>query len=275
MRLTKTGLRSKTVGNDEHGPAYPEPPKACSVCGIGRDWCIRDNCPGRNPISPRESVEEVHRRISTQHEKYRALGDTLKPYRCPICNGDRNRFMTCEYPGCPDGCDQPGRFELFDAQPPRTGCAIASLVSVVLMVALLGALLFACVRPAHALDHGFDPYDPTNKWFSQLLRHDNMPKSCCGKADGYVADTYKRNPDGSYDVTITDGDEITFPDGTKRTGLPNGSVVHVPENQINPPVETMGNPTGHSWLFVSILRDMNNNVGPGPSVCFAPLPEGS
>lgn len=27
------------------------------------------------------------------------------PYRCPICNGNENRYMVCEYPGCPDGRD--------------------------------------------------------------------------------------------------------------------------------------------------------------------------
>jgi hypothetical protein len=40
------------------------------------------------------------------------------PYRCPICNGDENRFMTCDYPGCPDGCDQPGRFRAYPNQSP-------------------------------------------------------------------------------------------------------------------------------------------------------------
>lgn len=43
------------MGSDEHGPAYPEPPR--------------------------------------------------KPYRCPICRGDANRYSSCDYPGCYDGRD--------------------------------------------------------------------------------------------------------------------------------------------------------------------------
>lgn len=94
------------MGNDEHGPAYPET-VYCPICS-SRDaekWCMRDNCPGRNPI-PRLSPAEVKR-----------------PYRCPICDGNENRFMTCDYPGCPDGCDQWGRFKTYPSGPPWDGWA--------------------------------------------------------------------------------------------------------------------------------------------------------
>lgn len=221
------------MGNDEHGPAYPEPyhgeTPQCRVCGSLGDmetWCMRDNCPGRNPLP--------------SHEKYHE----------------------------------------WDPPPYKPNTSAAFLTGIIVGAAL--ALLLVFTAQAHAFDHGFDPYDPTTKWFGQLLRHDKMPEPCCGKADAYAADTYNRNPDGSYDVTITDGAAVTFPDGTERPEIENGSVVHVPWNKINPPSETMSNPTGHAWLFVSVQRDYTggqpNGVPtpkPGLEYCFAPLPEGS
>jgi hypothetical protein len=142
-------------------------------------------------------------------------------------------------------------------------------------------ILLALTAPAAAFDHGFDHFTERSKWFDQLKRPDYYPHPCCGAADGYEADIYQRNPDGSYDVVITDGSEITFPDGSTRPGLPNGSKVHVPANRINPPSETKDNPTGHAWLFVSIMRSYDedhpggNAATPGIVYCFCPLPEGS
>lgn len=266
------------MGYDEHGPAYPEPP--CLVCEREADWCIRDNCPRRNP----ESYEAFHRRISERHIRLTADIEAARvKYRCPICGGNSDRYRECEYPGCPDGRDQPGQIYL-ESKPVSNSvkCPSCLLISVLLIVVFLGALIFAAlVRPAHAMDHGFDPYNPTVKWFEQLKRHDYMPYSCCGKADGYTADIYTKNPDGSYDVVITDGSAIEFPDGSKRPELPNGTMVHVPANQINPPEETQYNPTGHAWLFVSIRRVYDDAhpggdaATPGLSYCFAPLPDGS
>jgi hypothetical protein len=233
------------MGSDEHGPAYPEPPQ-CSTCGsLGMEqWCARDNCPGRNPL----------------------------PEPCPLC-GSPNLEHTVFYKRNACALEKP--------VSNTVKCPACLFIATLIIIVLLGALFFACVRPAAAFDHGFDPYDPTVQWFEQLKRHDYMPYSCCGKADAYAADLYTRNPDGSYDVTITDGSAITFPDGTKRPELPNGSVVHVPAGQINPPTETQGNPTGHSWLFVSIRRVYDDAhpggdaATPGLTYCFAPLPEGS
>jgi hypothetical protein len=262
-------------------------------------WCTRDNCPGRNPLPPHvpENVAEFHKRISAQHERYRA------DYRCPICDGDKNRFMRCEYPGCPDGCDQPGRFKTYPSEPGSVKCISCIFMTTLLVIALLGALLFSCARPAAAFDHGFDKSTPRSKWFAglqvpkpdpadtseatkewfgELKRQDKMPDSCCGQADAYEADIFQHNPKtarepwGSYDVTITNGeDEHPWPDGTHRTPIKNGTVVHVPGNKVNPPKETKNNPTGHSWLFVSTKRDITNEVSPGTIYCFAPLPEGS
>ena len=134
--------------------------------------------------------------------------------------------------------------------------------------ALLALLMVAV--PAFAFDHGFDHTTERSQFFGQLKRPDFYPQSCCGEADAYEADIYRKNPDGSYTVTITDGSAITYPDGTRRGYIANGTKVIVPSTKINPPVETQHNPTGHAWLFMSVFSS-----GPGNIFCFAPLPEGS
>lgn len=144
-----------------------------------------------------------------------------------------------------------------------------------LVLIVLFAFLFPA-SPALAYDHNFPKDTARSRFFSQLKRPDYYPNSCCGEADAYEADIYQRNPDGSYDVEITNGDIIHYPDGNERIALPNGAKVHVPANRINPPIETQFNPTGHAWLFVSAVRPMGDEPAqPGLTYCFAPLPEGS
>jgi hypothetical protein len=143
------------------------------------------------------------------------------------------------------------------------------------------AIVAASGTGAAAFDHGFDHSTARSQFFRGLKRPDHYPKPCCGDADAYEADTYTKNPDGSYDVVITDGSEKTYPDGVRRIEIPNGSKVHVPANQINPPKETKNNPTGHAWLFMSVRRGYGSDrpggsaAEPGTTYCFAPLPEGS
>lgn len=58
------------MGHDEHGPAYP---------GDGEY----------------DNFRRMH-----------GLPEYVPPYRCPICRGSENRYLECEYPGCPDGRDR-------------------------------------------------------------------------------------------------------------------------------------------------------------------------
>jgi len=60
-----------------------------------------------------------------------------------------------------------------------------------------------------------------------LKRPDFYPNSCCGEADAYEADIYQRNADGSYDVEITEGKELSFPT-IRAAGSSERSKVHVP-----------------------------------------------
>lgn len=138
------------------------------------------------------------------------------------------------------------------------------------MIRSICLLTLALTVPAAAFDHGFDHETERSKFFEQLKRPDFYPESCCGKADAYEADIYQRNPDGSYEVTITDGSAIQYPDGKHREYIATGTTVTVPKAKINPPIETQFNPTGHAWLFMSVY-----SAEPGAVFCFAPLPEGS
>lgn len=216
------------MGNDQHGPAYPEP-----------------------------------------------------PYVCPICRGDKDRFSRCEYPGCPDGHDQPGRFRTYPTE--HSDMAYIDMrsffIGLAMFAALALAIIFFFAKPAHAFDHGFDPFAPTSQWMESLQRRPPAPVGpCCGVADAYQADIYTRNPDGSYDIVITDGSPIMFPDGAHRDAIPDGTAIHVPENKVNPPKEQAGNPTGHAWLFMSVYGITTNGVykqAPGSLYCFVPRPEGS
>ncbi len=192
------------MGTDEHGEAYPEPPKV---------------------------------------------------YRCPICHGDENRYLTCEYPGCFDGRDRGHPHARVYAthesdlhhEPPRTVAWATGLVGWAAVIALL--LYIFWPHPAPAMDHGFDPNSATTKWFETLQRPDR-PGSCCGKADAYPV-TYKMNPDGSADVTVTDGSDKVYPDGYHRPAY-TGGVITVPKDLINPYDADLGNTTDTSWIFMTV-----------------------
>lgn len=234
------------MGNDEHGPAYPEPPYHTSGCRARMRHCHKCSC--EPPI-----------------------------YACPICNGDKHRYMTCEYPGCPDGRDQGRYFERFDAPDLGRRTPAISTMIVGWAVAIAFFIWAFWPHPTPAMDHGFDPAAPTAQWMGHLLQPDyesvgpeDPPPSCCGKADAYQADQYRDNHNGTWTVTITDGADITFPDGTHRRPLPNDTSVTIPASKVNPPKDQAGNPTGHAWIFMSAYEGK-----PGYVYCFIPLPEGA
>ncbi len=224
------------MGNDEHGPAYPEPPAS---------------------------------------------------YRCPVCGiNDRDAYLRCYDGGCPDGRDQSRLRPAFwddptSCQDKKTRTVWDKILSAAFAALILGTLFWLFTpRPAPAFDHGFDPLAPTTIWMESLIQPANPPGPCCGKADAYQADTYRRNKDGSYTVTITDGSAVEFPAGGHRTPLADGTVIEVSANHVNPPTEQAGNPTGHAWIFLSVYGivgedGVESQTTPGTIYCFVPLPEGS
>lgn len=139
-----------------------------------------------------------------------------------------------------------------------------------LSVLVLAFSLSFCGHPSFAVDHGYDRESPRTQWFESLMMPDQPQSKCCGKADAYEADIYENNHNGTWTVTVTNGREITFPDGTKRPGIPDGTKFIVPDSKVNPPVD--GNPTGHAWIFLKIDIESGRPVG---IYCFVRLPDGS
>jgi predicted RNA-binding protein with TRAM domain len=117
------------------------------------------------------------------------------------------------------------------------------------------------------MDRGFDHSKPLVKWFDTVQRPDARPATCCGLADAYEGDVYVNRGD-HYDVTITDGSEITYPDGTHRLPIANGTVVNVPIAKVTQPKD--GNPTGHGVLFITV-----QDGKPLGTYCFVPMLPGS
>jgi hypothetical protein len=192
-------------------------------------------------------------------------------YRCPICNGGPNRYLECEYPGCPDGRDQSRLRSWFPEEKivPKKRSDYEFMLSIVLFAV---ALAWLFLTPAYGMNHGFDPDAPTTKWFELLQRPDSEPNSCCGKGDAYPVDRYEKiNERGDYRVWLSDGDAIVYPDGTQRDYFDKEVPIEVPFNKVNKEIDDIDNPTEHSWLFmrVSTPRD------PGTIYCFVRHPNGS
>ena len=184
-----------------------------------------------------------------------AYPEPRKEYRCPICNGDKNRFFTCEYPGCPDGRDRGHPYarliETYDGPAPSSPTAntARSLVGWACFLAL--ALWVLWPHSAPAMDHGFNPNSATTKWFERLQRP-NMPGSCCGKGDAYPVEDYWRNADGTWTAKIGDGSAKAYPDGMTRQAIPNGTEVPVPPELVNKLDDDLDNPTDVSWVFMTV-----------------------
>jgi len=143
-------------------------------------------------------------------------------------------------------------------------------------------LLFT--RCAPAMDHGFDPNSPKTKWMEKQIRPDSPPNSCCGVADSYLVDRYeliKQNgfdydanaeaQKGDYKVWIANGDEIEYPDGSKRQKWDIHIPLIVPANKINPMDDDLDNPFDYSVLF---FRPTNDHI-PGTFYCFIRHPQGN
>ncbi len=189
-------------------------------------------------------------------------------YFCAVCQSrDPTRFVRCNHPMCPDGHDQPGTF--YPAATDKSNFAFGFSVgffvgvsSVIFTVALL-LLITAGARA----EKGFDPNNPTAHWF-ETLKVPGTNNSCCGYGDAYEADVYEKHADGSYTAVVTDGSERTYPDGSIRAYVKNGTQVEVPAALVNPPKD--GNPTGHAVLFLSAYESIVRQV-----FCFVLPPMGS
>lgn len=230
------------MGHDEHGPAYPE------------------------PAQHHELVNRLNHRVRAE-------------YRCPICRGNENRYLECEYPGCPDGRDRthphavarrqallretyPTEDEL-KVSHPVARCLVGAAIVIAFVIFMIWP------RSAPAMDHGFDPTNKTVKWM-ETLQQPNYPGSCCGKADGYPVSEYWDNHDGTWTAVIGDGSAKKFPDGTTREYIATGEKVIVPIEKVNKYEDDLDNPTDVSWLFMTV-----HAAEPGTIYCFIRHPSGN
>ncbi len=221
------------MGNDEHGPAYPD----------------------HDPANVKPFHDHIRR---------------VSGYRCPICGGNQDRYLECEYPGCPDGRDQsrlrPAHWfgpDLSKPTPPR-GIALMGWA-----VAIALGLWAFWPRPAPALDHGFNPNNATVKWMESLQRP-NEPGSCCGKGDGYPVSDYWDNGDGTWTAVIGDGSAMVYPDGTSRHYVTTGEHIIVPRDLVNHIEDDLDNPTDTSWIFMTVY-----DSGIGTLYCLIRHPSGN
>jgi hypothetical protein len=118
-------------------------------------------------------------------------------------------------------------------------------IAIVAGLGLAGALCLAVVatdafgRPNAAWDENSAEI---KEWYENLTQPDNPPRSCCGEADAYWADSFKVGPNGEYVAVITDDREIPG-----RPHIEPGTEIPVPNRKLK---YDAGNPTGHGVIFV-------------------------
>lgn len=205
-------------------------------------------------------------------------------YRCGTCgHTDPDAFYRCSHPGCPDGRDQNREwkyYEMVKATPFDWSSLIVVCSIALILIALMIGMGFALTRPAHAKDHGFQKDTVRSQWFASLMRPDFVcnPKdmrscSCCGEADAYEADKFEMDGEHAMWVTVTGGGAITYPDGMKRTPIPDGTRVWIPLTKVNPlDPDQVTNPTEHGWIFLSVYEDSDGSFKVGNVFCYIKPP---
>jgi hypothetical protein len=126
-------------------------------------------------------------------------------------------------------------------------------VAIIAFLMLMGILTTSFV---YARDLGqWANTDPIiKKWFSELRRPDTgfTGSSCCGDADGYWCDAISTKEGGHVFCAITD-DRDDGPLG--RPHRPIGQTHEIPADKMKfsptDPQANLGNPTGHSVIFLS------------------------
>ena len=128
-------------------------------------------------------------------------------------------------------------------------------VAVLVFLILIGMGAFASARD---LGQWRDSPPEIRAWFQSLLQPDTIGMggpgtSCCGEGDGYWADeSHVRN--GIIYAVITDDRE----DGPRQHEKI-GTEYQVPANKIVGEKQRVGNPTGHTYIFLEAPSILGNN----------------
>lgn len=106
-------------------------------------------------------------------------------------------------------------------------------------------------QPGARPNKGFDVTSGVPQWMASLIRPDDAPSPCCGKADAYPVEVIEDGgTDHAWRVKIIDGSSIVYPDKTHRAFIPNGTQFQVAPSHVTKP--NQGNPTKTAWLFVGL-----------------------
>lgn len=132
--------------------------------------------------------------------------------------------------------------------------------------------LLVMMNLAIARDLGqWEGNDPDIKrWFQNLMQPDTIGMgsagvSCCGESDAYWADEVHVR-DGKLFAVITD----ERPDGPLMRMHENvGTEYEVPPNKIVGLEQRVGNPTGHTVIFLGVrFWNLDNTKAPHPVLCY-------
>ena len=135
-----------------------------------------------------------------------------------------------------------------------------------------GAVSFFVLRYADARDMGqWEKMDPEQKrWFQSLMQPDTIGMmgqpgvSCCGEGDGYWADEAHVR-DGKIYAVITDERD----DGPLiRIHEDVGTEYEVPTKKIIGMEQRVGNPTGHTVIFLGVNQWSNGGKAKRPVLCY-------
>lgn len=152
------------------------------------------------------------------------------------------------------------------------GRTVLGIVLVIIIAcAIMAAVLLALDRVAGARDLGQwkDSPPEIQAWFQSLLQPDTIGMggsgtSCCGEGDGYWADeAHVRN--GIIYAVITD-DRADGP----RVHEEIGTEYQVPANKIVGEKQRVGNPTGHTYIFLAApsYSQTHDRMQPRQVLCY-------
>jgi hypothetical protein len=149
---------------------------------------------------------------------------------------------------------------------------IAKMFVIFFVGLALACLIWLFTTPAPAMDHGFNPTNPTVKWFERkMVPNITFAQSCCGKADAYPVERVRRNTDQTWSVWLADGSEVKYPDGSRRAYFDKSVEIVVPDSKVNPPDDDLDNPTDVGWIFMRV----STPAQPGAIFCLIIHPEGN
>jgi hypothetical protein len=154
----------------------------------------------------------------------------------------------------------------------RFGRTILGIILAISVAAAVMLLVFLALdRTAWSRDLGQwrDSPPEIQAWFRSLLQPDTIGMggsgtSCCGEGDGYWADeAHVRN--GIVYAVITDD----RPDGP-RQHEEIGTEYQVPANKIVGEKQRVGNPTGHTLIFLAApsYSQTHNRMKPRQVLCY-------